>query len=74
MPVSSNTLNKFTSYFSEIKTNDGGVFYFPDKDPSLKGESAVMKLLQKHPLFSLKTKERAESSEGFSVFKKQCPL
>ncbi|OCA74483.1 hypothetical protein [Chryseobacterium arthrosphaerae] len=73
MPVR-NTLNKFPSYFFEIKTSDGAVFYFLDRDPSWNGESAVMKLLNGHPLFASKTKRREESSEGFSVFKKQKQL
>nr|WP_315035148.1 hypothetical protein [uncultured Chryseobacterium sp.] len=73
MPVS-NTLNKYTDYFFEIKTNDGYVFYFLDKRMNWKGESATMKLLNKHPLFSLKTKEKSESLRGFAVFEKQKKL
>lgn len=73
MPVS-NSLNKYTDYFFEIKTNDGCVFYFLDKNMNWKGESPTMKLLNKHPLFSLKTKKREESSSGFAVFKKHKQL
>ncbi len=68
MPVR-NTLNKFPSYFFEIKTSDDAVFYFLDRDPTWKGESAAMKLLSNHPLFALKTKRREESSEGFPCLK-----
>lgn len=70
MPVR-NTLNKFSDDFFEIETNDGAVFYFLDKSPNWKFESPTMKLLNNHPLFSSKTKKREESSDGFSVFKKQ---
>lgn len=70
MPVR-NVLNKFSDDFFEIKTDDGSVFYFLDKRPNWKFESPTLKLLDKHPLFSLKTKKREESSGGFSVFKKQ---
>ncbi|AZB10831.1 hypothetical protein EG344_19310 [Chryseobacterium sp. G0162] len=57
MPVR-NALDKSTSYFFEIKTHDGAIFYFLNKDTDWKGESPIMKLVSKHPLFSLKTKER----------------
>lgn len=70
MPVS-NALNKFTSYFFEIKTNDGAVFYFLGEELNWKGKSPTMKLLNTHPIFSLKTKEKNESSNGFAAFKKQ---
>ncbi len=70
MPVR-NTLNKFSDDFFEIETNDGAAFYFLDRRPNWKFESPTMKLLKNHPLFSLKTKIREESSDGFSVFKKQ---
>ncbi|KFF17884.1 hypothetical protein IQ37_16870 [Chryseobacterium piperi] len=70
MPVR-NTLNKFTDYFFEIKTNDGSVFYFLDKNMNWKGESPTMKILSQHPVFSLKTKEKSESSDGFLAFEKQ---
>ncbi|PKF73865.1 hypothetical protein [Chryseobacterium sp. PMSZPI] len=69
MPVR-HTLNKFTDYFFEITTNDGSVFYFLDKSMGWKGESPTMKILSQHPVFSSKTKEKSESSKGFSVFKK----
>lgn len=70
MPVR-NTLNKFPNYFFEIKINDGRIFYFLDKSMNWKFESPTLKLLNKHPLFSLKTTEKEESSDGFTVFKKQ---
>ncbi|MFC4382314.1 MULTISPECIES: hypothetical protein [Chryseobacterium] len=56
MPVK-NTPYKFEAYCFEIKTNNGTVFYFLDKSRNWKLESPTMKLLQKHPVFSLKTKE-----------------
>lgn len=64
-------LNKFPAYFIEITTHDGAVFYFLEKSMGWDFESPTLKLLNKHPLFSSKTKEKSESSEGFSAFKKQ---
>ncbi|SIS60242.1 hypothetical protein SAMN05421786_101432 [Chryseobacterium ureilyticum] len=69
-----NTLNKFPDYFYEIKTIDGVYFYFLDKRMNWKGESPTMKLLNANPLFSLKTKEKEQSSKGFSAFHKQDKL
>lgn len=66
-----NTLNKFPDYFYEIKTNDGAFFYFLDKRMNWSGESPTMKLLNENPLFSSKTKEKMQSSEGFAAFHKQ---
>lgn len=73
MPVR-HALNKFPAYFVEINTHDGSVFYFLEKSMGWSFESPTIKLLNKHPLFSLKTKEKSESSEGFSAFKKQKQL
>lgn len=70
MPVR-NALNKFPAYFVEITTHDGAVFYFLEKNMGWNFESPTIKLLNKYPLFSLKTKEKSESSEGFAAFKKQ---
>ncbi|MCL8538542.1 hypothetical protein M9991_16870 [Chryseobacterium gallinarum] len=64
-------LNKFPAYFIEITTHDGHVFHFLEKRMGWDFKSPTLKLLNKHPLFSLKTKEKSESSEGFSAFKKQ---
>lgn len=70
MPVR-HALNKFPAYFIEITTQNGAVFYFLEKSMGWDFESPTLKLLNKHPLFSLKTKETSESSKGFSAFKKQ---
>ncbi|BAP32467.1 uncharacterized protein CHSO_3430 [Chryseobacterium sp. StRB126] len=70
MPVR-HALNKFPTYFVEITSHDGAVFYFLEKNMGWNFESPTIKVLNKHPLFSLKTKEKSESSEGFSAFKKQ---
>lgn len=70
MPVR-NTLNKFPAYFVEITTYDGAVFYFLEKNMGWNFESPTIKVLNQHSLFSSKTKEKSESSEGFSAFKKQ---
>ncbi|MBP2614875.1 hypothetical protein [Chryseobacterium jejuense] len=72
MPVR-HALNKFPAYFVEITTHDGAVFYFLEKNMGWNFESPTIKLLNQHPLFSLKTKEKSESSEGFSAFKNHKP-
>lgn len=41
---------------------------------SWKFESPTIKELNKHPNFSLKTKEKERSSKGFLAFEKQKPL
>ncbi|MGE8556658.1 MAG: hypothetical protein ACN6OB_22275 [Chryseobacterium jejuense] len=70
MPVR-HALNKLPAYFVEITTHDGAAFYFLEKNMGWNFESPTIKVLNQHPLFSSKTKEKSESSEGFSAFKKQ---
>lgn len=57
MPVK-NTPYKFAAYCFEITTRNGSVFYFLDKSKNWKLESPALKLLNNHPLFSLKTQEK----------------
>lgn len=70
MPVS-NTLDKFSINYIEIKINDGSVFYFIDKRTNWKFESPTIRLLKTHSALALKTKEKTASSAGLKAFEKQ---
>ncbi|MBL1408283.1 hypothetical protein [Sphingobacterium faecale] len=61
-----NALDKYYIYLVEIKTTDGGKFYFLDKPMNWKFESPTIRLLKKHQLLSSKTSDVQIEKDGFA--------